>query len=526
MEGGAAVAPGGGPAAVAAFVAYLALVVGLGVWSARFSSAGIAEFFVGGRRMNRFVVALSAVASGRSAWLLLGVTGMAYSRGASAVWAVVGYIVMEVFLFLYYGRRLRRFAGRFDCVTVPDFFAVRLGEESGEAGGPHPGGGRRGGAVALRAALVTVILLFMVGYVAAQFVAGGKAFAAGFGLSPTAGLLLTAGIVLAYTVLGGFLAVSLTDLVQAVFMLFALVVLPVAAIAARGGLGAVLAEVAALDPALVDPAALGFGAFLGFVGIGLGSPGSPHILARYMSIADAEQLRVAAVAGTVWNVLMAWGALFIGIAGRAFFPAVEALPGADPENLYPLLAGQLLHPVLFGVVLASIFAAIMSTADSQLLVAASSLVRDLYEKVLRRGRPVPQRRLVLLSRLAVAALVGLALLLGFAAEDLVFWLVLFAWAGLGAALGPTSILALYWRRTTRAGVLAGLAAGTVVTLVWKLVPALSGRLYELIPGFLAGLAATVLVSLATRPPAEVEAMFDAMERPLGVEPAAAPDPRR
>ncbi len=516
MEGAAAAPAAAGPAAVAAFVAYLLVVVGLGVVSARFSSAGIAEFFVGGRRMNRFVVALSAVVSGRSAWLLLGVSGMAYSRGASAVWAVVGYVAVEVFLFLYYGRRLRRFAGRFDCVTVPDFFATRLGEE--EAASENEAAGRPAAvpaaAVALRAVLVAVILLFMVGYVAAQFVAGGKAFAAGFGLSPTAGLLLTAGIVLAYTVLGGFLAVSLTDLVQAVFMLVALVALPMVAILQRGGLGAVLAELAALDPALVDPAALGLGVFLGFVGIGLGSPGSPHILARYMSIADAEQLRVAAVVGTVWNVLMAWGALVVGLAGRAWFPAVAALPGGDPENLYPALAGQLLHPVLFGMVLASIFAAIMSTADSQLLVAASSVVRDLYEKVLRRGRPVPQRRLVLLSRLAVAALVALALVLGLGAEDLVFWLVLFAWAGLGAALGPTSILALYWRRTTRAGVLAGLVAGTVVTVAWKLTPALSGRLYELIPGFLAGLAATVLVSLATRPPEGVEAMFRAMAEPV------------
>ncbi len=512
MEESVSVAVDAGPMALAAFIAYLAVVVALGAWSARFSSAGISEFFVGGRRMNRWVVALSAVVSGRSAWLLLGVTGLAYTRGASAVWAVVGYIAVEIFLFLGYGRRLRRFAGARDCVTVPDFFAARLGEEvaSGEGGGE----GRQ--VAVLRLATTGVILIFMVGYVAAQFVAGGKAFAAGFGVDPTRGVFYTAAIVLVYTVLGGFLAVSLTDLVQAVFMLFALVALPVMAFARRGGLEAVLTELAALDPALVDPAALGVGVFLGFVGIGLGSPGSPHVLARYMSIDDAEQLRVSAVVGTVWNVLLAWGALFVGLAGRAWFPAVEMLPAADPENLYPTLAAQLLHPVLFGMVVASIFAAIMSTADSQLLVAASSLVRDVYEKVLRRGRRVPQRRLVRLSRLAVAVLVAVALVLGLTAEDLVFWLVLFAWAGLGASLGPTSLLALYWRRTTRAGVLAGLLTGAVVTIAWKVIPATDAWLYELIPGFLAGLVATVMVSLATAPPPRVGEMFAVMDGEGGI----------
>lgn len=497
-----------GPGALAAFVGYLALVIGIGLWATRFSSTGISEFFLGGRRMHRLVVALSAVVSGRSAWLLLGVTGMAYARGASALWAVVGYTVVELFLFLYYARRLRRFTEAYDCITVPDFFAARLGERSG-AGRLAPG------AAVLRLVLAAVILVFMVAYVAAQFVAGGKAFAAGFGLDPTAGVLLTAGIVLAYTALGGFLAVSLTDLAQAVLMLVALVAMPLLAIGAAGGWSAVLAELAALDPALVDPLALSTGALIGFLGIGLGSPGSPHILARYMSIVDAEQLRWSAVVGTAWNALMAAGAVLTGLAGRALLPELAALPGGDPENLYPLLAGRLLGPlplgsVLFGLVIASIFAAIMSTADSQLLVAASAVVRDVWEKVARRGQPLPQRLLVLLSRVVVVALVALALVLGLGAGELVFWLVLFAWAGLGAALGPTSILALYWRRTTRAGVLAGFLTGTAVTFVWKLTPALSSRLYELIPAFAASLAVTVAVSLLTRPPVDAEAMMRAM----------------
>jgi len=482
------------PTAIASFAAYLLLVIGIGVYATRFSSAGVSEFFVGGRKMHRFVVALSAVVSGRSAWLLLGVTGMAYSIGAGAVWAVTGYIVVELALFLFYAGRLRRFGEVHDCVTLPDFFAARFGDRSG----------------LLRGLLALVILVFMVSYVSAQFVGGGKAFAASFSLEPNTGILLTAAIVLVYTALGGFLAVSLTDMLQAVLMILALVLLPVIAIAERGGLSTVISELASLDPTLIDPTALAAGAAIGFLGIGLGSPGNPHIIVRYLSIQDAGQLRYAAVVGTVWNVVMAWGALFIGLAGRAYFPDVALLPNADTENLYPLLAQQHLPPILFGVVVASIFAAIMSTADSQLLVAASAVVRDVYEQVLRRGETVSQRRLVLYSRIVVVVLVAAALAIGYLAEALVFWLVLFAWAGLGAALGPTSILALFWKRTTRAGVMAGLVVGAAVTVGWELTPALEPLIYELIPAFAAGLAATVLVSLATRPPQGVEGMFEAM----------------
>ena len=475
------------PAAVAAFVAYLAFVVTVGLLTARRSSSGVHEFFVGGRRMHRWVVALSAVVSGRSAWLLLGVTGMAYEMGVAAVWAVVGYIVAELFLFLYYAKRLRQAAETFDCVTVPDFFAARFGDHNG----------------VLRGVLTLVILVFMVGYVAAQFVGGGKAFEAGFGVDPLTGVVATALIVLVYTVLGGFLAVSITDVVQACFMLVALVALPILVWTDRGGFATVTGELATLDPSLIQPFPLTVGAALaavGFLSIGLGSPGNPHILVRYMSIADAAQLRVSAVVGTVWNVVMAWGALYIGLVGRVAYPDVALLPGADAENIFPVLAQAHLSPVLFGIVIAAIFAAIMSTADSQLLVAASSVVRDIYEGIVKRGTVVPQRTLVRYSRLVVAALVVVALVFGMLAEQVVFWLVLFAWAGLGAAIGPTSILALYWPGTTRRGVIAGIVTGMVVTIAWELTPALSGLLYELIPAFVAALAVTWGVSVWTRTP--------------------------
>ncbi|MFQ6045279.1 MAG: sodium/proline symporter [Gemmatimonadales bacterium] len=494
------------PYAVASFVVYLAVVIGIGVYAAKFSSSGISEFFVGGRKMHRFVVALSAVVSGRSAWLLLGVTGMAYSIGATAVWAVTGYITTELFLFLFYARRIRQFAEAHDCVTLPDFFAARFGDKSG----------------VLRSVLIVIILIFMVGYVSAQFVGGGKAFAASFGLSPTTGVVLTAVIVLAYTTIGGFLAVSLSDMLQACIMIAALVAVPLIAIGDRGGLGPVIAELQSIDPAAIDPVALSAGVVIGFLGIGLGSPGNPHIIVRYMSIAEPNQLRYSAVVGTVWNVVMAWGALFIGLAGRVYFPDAAMLPDSDTEQLYPLLASQHLHPAFFGIVVASIFAAIISTADSQLLVAASSVVRDLYEKIIRRGEKVPQKRLVLYSRIVVVLLVGAALVFGVLAEQLVFWLVLFAWAGLGAAIGPTSILALYWRRTTRAGVIAGLVTGTAVTFIWENVAALEPLIYELIPAFGAALLATLLVSRWTAAPEDADSLMASM-RPAARPADAAPD---
>ncbi len=480
--------------ALGAFIGYLALIIAVGIFTSRFSSVGMTEFFLAGRKLNRFVVALSSVVSGRSAWLMIGFTGMAYARGASALWAAVGYITVELFLFLFYARRLRRFSEAHDCITLPDFYAARFKDKSGS----------------LRILLTFIILIFMVSYVSAQFVGGGKAFAASFNLNPASGMLITAAIVLTYTLLGGFLAVSLTDVFQAFFMIVGLVILPISAIIDSGGMAHVIGELTALDMTLVDPLALGFGALIGFIGIGLGSPGNPHILVRYMSINDPEQLKISAVIGTVWNVVMAGGALYIGLVGRVYFPEVSLIPGGDVEHLYPALAQHHLHPILFGVVIASIFAAIMSTADSQLLVAASSLVHDFYEKVLKRGEPQPQRRMVLYSRIIVVVLVMLALGFGTVASKLVFWLVLFAWAGLGASIGPTSILALFWRRTTKAGVTAGLIVGTLTTIIWYYTPALKGFMYELVPAFILGLLATVIVSLLTKTPEETTEMFKEM----------------
>ncbi len=478
--------------AVWSFIGYLLLIIMIGIYAARFSSRGIANFFIGGRKMGMLVVALSAVVSGRSAWLLLGVTGMAFEMGFAAVWAVTGYTVVEFFLFFFYAPRIRCFSEKRDCITVPDFFAARFNDKSG----------------ILRSVVVGIIIIFMIAYVSAQFVAGGKAFESTFNISETQGIILTTVIVLFYTMVGGFLAVSLTDTIQGIFMIFALLVLPFIAIAHLGGFGIFYQEASALAGGqFFNPFALTAGALIGFAGIGLGSPGNPHIIARYMSIKDPKKLKLVAMVGTGANVLMGLGAIITGMVGRIYFPEVSLLPGADQENIYPVMANQHLHPVMFGIVIASIFAAIMSTADSQLLVAASSLVRDIYEKLIHRHRKISQKRLVFLSRSVVILLVTLSLLLGLLAEELVFWLVLFAWAGLGAAFGPTSILALFWKGATKTGIISGMIAGAVTVIVWIRIPALEAWVYELIPGFIIATLTTVIVSRLTKKPDNVDALY-------------------
>jgi len=469
------------PWAIAAFAGYLIAVIGVGVYASRFASQGITEFFLGGRKLKSFVVALSAVTSGRSAWLIVGVTGMAYARGLSAVWSVVGYIVVELFMFLTVAVKLRQHTGAMNDVTLPDFFESRFGNSRN----------------LLRTVSSIIILLFMVIYVAAQFDAGGKTFSASFGMTHFEGVLMTAFIVWAYTLLGGFLAVAWTDVVQAFFMLTGLIVLPVIAIMDFGGVSAILNSVESQDPLLLDWFALGFGALVGFLGIGFGSTGNPHIIVRYMSIEDPRLLRRSALYGTVWNVLMAAGAILIGIAGRAYFPDQSVLPNADTENLFPYLAQLHLHPFLFGLVIAAILAAIMSTADSQLLVATSSVVRDMYQKLLLKGKDIDQRKLVQLSRIMISVLVLAAIGLRELASDLVFWLVLFAWGGLGASFGPALILSLYWKGVTKWGVLAGFVSGTAVTIIWNQIPALKNAMYELVPAFLISTILVIFVSKLT-----------------------------
>jgi sodium/proline symporter len=309
-------------------------------------------------------------------------------------------------------------------------------------------------------------------------------------------LAISGALIVVYMLLGGFIAVALNDAVRAVIMLFGLVVLPVVGMWKLGGPAVVLRQAGAADPTLLDPFALGAGALIGFVGIGLGSPGQPHILVRYMSIDRVDQLRFSALIGTIWNVILGWGAVLVGLLGRAMVPLVTDLPDSDPEMIYLVLSSDLFGPVVFGLLVGGVFAAILSTADSQLLVVASTAARDVWQQVLGRGKDGDDATALRVSRVVVI-LAGLAsVALAWLAQDLVFWLVLFAWGGLGAAFGPVVLLGLFWKRTNRNGALAGMVLGAAVTVAWRLWLKQPTGVYELIPGFAAGALATVAVSLA------------------------------
>lgn len=255
-----------------------------------------------------------------------------------------------------------------------------------------------------------------------------------------------------------------------------------------------LATLRALQPAHLDPLALSAGAMIGFLGIGLGSPGQPHIVVRYMSIREPRQLWAAAAFGTVWNLLLGLGSLAVGLVGRALVPRAEGLPEGDPETIYPVLSSQAFGPAMFGLLAGGVFAAILSTADSQLLVVASTLVRDLGQRVFRRGEALSPARELSWSRWAVVGTGLVAVVLAWGADDLVFWLVLFAWGGLGASLGPALILSLYHRRTTARGVAAAMVTGTAVTIAWKLWLKAPTGLYELVPAFFGALGVGAVVS--------------------------------
>jgi sodium/proline symporter len=390
---------------------------------------------------------------------------------------------VELVQCLVLGPRLRVETERLGSITLLDYLASRFGA-SGER---------------LRVLGALVIGVFITAYVAAQLHAGAKTLSAALGWHLGLSLLLSGLLILVYMVLGGYIAVAWNDVVRAVLMLLALVALPAWGLARVGGLETLRELLLALDPALLDPLALSLGAFVGFVGIGLGSPGQPHILVRYMSVDDPRHLTSVGLIGATWNVVLGAGALAIGLLGRALVPMVQDLPDADPEMIYLALSADLFGPVLFGLLVGGVFAAILSTADSQLLVVASTFARDVYERILVPDRAANEARKLRLGRLVLVVSGVVALGLAWVAEDLVFWLVLFAWGGLGASLGPALILSLFWKGTTGTGVAWGMVTGTVVTVVWRLWLREPTGLYELVPAFALATAAIVLVSLVDRP---------------------------
>jgi sodium/proline symporter len=471
----------------ASFVVYLAVMLAIGLYAWRLTQDH-ADYLLGGRRLGRVVTALSAGASDMSGWLLLGLPGYAYLSGLEAGWIALGLVAGTWLNWRYVAARLRVATERAgDALTLPAYFANRFPAQ----------------ARLLRPVAAFFILLFFTFYTSSGLVAGGKLFNAVFGLSYEQALLLGTATIVAYTFLGGFLAVSWTDVVQGLLMVGALVLVPLAAL--WHWLEAPAAAARTLDPVLLDPftgrdgTPLGWLAIASLLGWGLGYFGQPHILARFMAIRSPAELPAARRLGMSWVVVSLTGALAVGLLGVLLLD--PPLAGAQSETVFIRLAETLLHPLLAGICLAAILAAIMSTADSQLLVAASALSEDLYRAFSHHAAAAPGQRRVWLGRAAVLAVSAVAFALALDPESKVLELVAYAWAGFGAAFGPAVLFSLYWPRMTGAGALAGIVVGGLVVIVWKRIDGGIFDLYEIVPGFVLSALAIVAVSLATgRPP--------------------------
>lgn len=463
------------------------LAIGLYAW--RKSTSNIEGYMLGGRDLGPSVTALSAGASDMSGWLMLGLPGAMMVSGLPAAWIGVGLVVGAWVNYLLVAPRLRvhtELAN--DAITIPDYFGERF-EDRGHL---------------LRVLASLIIVVFFTLYTSSGLVAGGKLFVSAFDADYALGLWITAGVVLAYTLFGGFLAVSLTDFVQGCIMFAALVLVPVIALTDVGGPAGAAETIRAIDPALLTlfsgTTAVGLVSALAW---GLGYFGQPHIIVRFMAIRSVREIPAARRIGMTWMIVSMVGALATGLIGLAYARR-HGLVIEDPETIFIVLSTTLFHPLVVGFLLAAILAAIMSTISSQLLVSSSSLTEDFYRTFLRRQ--ASQGELVLVGRLCVAAVALAAILLALNPENNVLGLVANAWAGFGAAFGPLVILSLVWRRMTRNGALAGMIVGAVTVLVWIYAPlgpdgaTLSSVIYEMVPGFALSFLAIVVVSLLDRPP--------------------------
>ncbi|MGB5735515.1 MAG: sodium/proline symporter PutP, partial [Thiohalocapsa sp.] len=484
-------------AITATFFVYLALMLGIGAWAYQ-STKSSSGYFLGGRSLGPWPAALSAGASDMSGWLLLGLPGFAFGSGVEALWLAGGLLAGTWLNWLLVAKRLRTYSfSANDSLTIPEFFANRFGDRR------H----------LLQAVSAFFILLFFLFYTSSGLVAGGKLFETVFGLDYEIAVVVGTLFVVSYTLFGGFLAVSWTDLVQGLLMAAALLIVPVWAITADGGVGALLATLQQNNPQLLtlwhdkEGSPLTVIAIVSLVAWGLGYFGQPHILARFAGIRSKSDVPTARRIAVTWSGLSMAGAVLVGLAGVAYVDNNLGGQLADPETIFMVLVNALFHPVIAGILLAAILAAIMSTADSQLLVSSSALAEDLYRQLLRRQ--ASQREVVLIGRVAVLLLAGVALLLAFDPDSTVLGLVGYAWAGFGAAFGPVLLLSLYWRRMNWAGAVAGVIVGGVTVVVWKQLSGGLFDLYEIVPGILFASIAIIVASLATAPPpAEIRTGFD------------------
>ena len=481
---------------VIVLIVYLAILAGLAIWSRR-ETHTLAGYYLAGKKLPYWVVAFSTNATGESGWLLLGLSGMGYAVGMQAYWVVAGEFLGIAAAWWVVARRLKKFGDEADAITVPDVLAAKFAEK----------------AKLIRAIAVVIILVMVTAYVTAQMVATGKAFSSFLEIPyPTGelaqflsinseyaiGVIVGSIFIIGYTFVGGYKAVSYTDVVQGVLMLLGLIVVPAAAIIASGGWGEVQSNLFLQDPALIDPFAVSDGgrpvliAIASFIAIGLPFLGVPQLLVRFMSARDDVEIKKARIVSLSVLLIFTTGAVTAGVAGRALFPGLE-----DAETIFPVISNNLFPEIISGMLLVVVLSAIMSTVDSLLLLASSAVVRDTYQKII--GTTKSEETLSNYGKIVTVIIGAIAVVMGIQEPRLIFDFVLASWSGLGSAFGPVVIGILYYRRISWEGVVAGMLGGFITSVVWLTwFKADFYGLYEAIPGFIVGLALTFGVSALSK----------------------------
>ncbi|MDP5036094.1 MAG: sodium/proline symporter PutP [Alishewanella sp.] len=479
---------------------YFLAMIGIGLYSYNATDNDVSGYMLGGRKLGPGVTALSAGASDMSGWMLMGLPGAMYVSGLSSTWIAVGLLIGALLNYLIVAPRLRVYTEiANDAITIPDYFEKRFEDKTRM----------------LRIVSSLVIVIFFTLYTSSGVVGGGKLFESSFNLNYELGLYITAGVVVIYTLIGGFMAVSITDFVQGCLMFIALVLVPIVAIDHLGGISEVNQIVTNINPDLMNWVA--GSSVLGIISAlswGLGYFGQPHIIVRFMAIRSVKDIKMARRIGMSWMFVTIVGAITTGFVGIAYV-AKTKMDIADPETIFIVFSQFLFHPLISGFLLAAILAAIMSTISSQLLVTSSSLTEDFYKTFVNRS--ATQTELVVVGRLSVLLVALVAIALAYDRDSSVLQLVSNAWAGFGAAFGPLIIMSLYWPRMTFAGALSGIIVGAGTVLLWIYLPisingqTLSATMYEIVPGVILSTLAIIVVSLMGRMPSEsVQQMFTKM----------------
>ena len=499
---------------ILAIVVYLVGMLAIGAANSRRNKTA-GDFYLGGRKLGPVVIAMSTEASDMSSWLLMGVPGLAYFCGlAEAVWTVVGLAVGTYLNWLIVAKRLRSYSARLGAITIPDFFSHRFGDRSG----------------LIEGIAALVIIIFFVPYTASGFAACGKLFNSLFGFDYMKAMLVSAAVIVAYCALGGFMAASVTSLIQSIVMTFALIVVLFFGISKAGGWDAVVANArtvpgyldlfASTDIKSSSASPYTFVMIVSTLAWGLGYFGMPHILTHFMAVDDEEKLSLSRRVGSIWCVVSLGVAVVIGIVGFAMVKAgALAMPETESvaENMIVNVAHIIsehgaLAAIVAGLILAGILAATMSTADAQLLAAASGVTHNLIGDVF--GVKLDDKKNMLFARLTVVGVAILGVIFASDPSSSIFRVVSFAWAGFGATFGPVMLFALFWKRCNKQGAIAGMFSGMIMIFVWKyLVRPLGGafNIYELLPAFVVSSILIVVVSLCTpAPDKEIVAEFESV----------------